>query len=135
MMESEAFIPKNELEKKLLAAWEGSMSGDEFMHELLVSEVFMPIEDDEVMPGVQRSSRAQPLVLEAEDGTRVIAVFTSPDRAKPFLKDYPRYGGGLLTEFKWLLEKMGAGHDHGVALNPGCEVGFDMEQEMLSQLS
>lgn len=132
MMASEAFMPKNELEKKLLAAWEGSMSGDEFMQELLVSEVFLPIEDDEVMPGVQRSSRAQPLVLEAEGGARVLAVFTSPDRAKPFLKDFPRYGGGLLTEFKWVLEKMGAGH--GVALNPGCEVGFDMEPEMLSQL-
>jgi hypothetical protein len=133
MMASEVFIPKNELEKKLLAAWEGSMSGDEFMQELLVSEVFMPIEDDEVMQGVQRSSRAQPLVLEAEDGTQVVAVFTSPDRAKPFLKDFPLYGGGLLTEFKWVLEKMGAGH--GIALNPGCEVGFDMEPEMVNQLS
>jgi len=133
MMASEAFIPKNELEKKLLAAWEGSMSGDEFMQELLVSEVFMPIEDDEVMQGVQRSSRAQPLVLEAEDGTRVLAVFTSPDRAKPFLQGYPLHNGGLLTEFKWVLEKMGAGH--GITLNPGCEVGFDMEPEMLSQLS
>lgn len=133
MMASETFIPKNELEKKLLAAWEGGISGDEFMQELLVSEVFMPIEDDEVMQGVQRSSRAQPLVLEADDGTRVLAVFTSPDRAKPFLRDFPLYGGGLLTEFKWVLEKMGAGH--GVALNPGCEVGFDMEPEMVSQLS
>lgn len=133
MMESEAFIPKNELEKKLLAAWEGSLSGDEFMQELLVSEVFMPIENDEVMQGVQRSSRAQPLVLEAEDGTKVLAVFTSPDRAKPFLEDFPLYGGGLLTEFKWVLEKMGAGH--GVVLNPGCEVGFDMEPEMLSQIN
>ncbi|MHB1591121.1 MAG: SseB family protein [Sulfuricella sp.] len=133
MMASVAFIPKNELEKKLLAAWEGSLSGDEFMQELLVSEVFMPIENDEVMQGVQRSSRAQPLVLEAEDGTQVVAVFTSPDRAKPFLQDFPLYGGGLLTEFKWVLEKMGSGH--GIALNPGCEVGFDMEPEMLSQLS
>jgi hypothetical protein len=132
MMASEVFNPKNELEKKLLATWEGSMSGDEFMQELLVSEVFMPIQDDDIMPGVQRSTRAQPLVLEAEDGTRVLAVFTSPDRAKPFLKDFPLYGGGLLTEFKWVLEKMGTGH--GVTINPGCEVGFDMEPEMLSQL-
>jgi len=133
MMASEAFIPKNELEKKLLAMWEGSMSGEEFMHELLASEVFMPIEDDEVIQGLQRSSKAKPLVLEAEDGTQVLALFTSPDRAKPFLKDFPAYSGGLLTEFKWVLEKTGSGH--GVALNPGCEVGFDMEPEMLSQLS
>lgn len=131
-MTSEVFEPKNELEKKLVAAWEGQMSGEEFMRELLTSEVFMPIEDDEVIQGLQRSSRAKPLVLETEDGSRVLALFTSPERAKPFLKDFPRYKGGLLTEFKWVLEKMGAGH--GVALNPGCEVGFDMEPEMLGRL-
>lgn len=132
-MASEAFEPKNELEHKLLAAWEGSMSGDEFMRELLVSEVFMPIEDDEVIQGLQRSSRAKPLVLRTEEGESVLAVFTSPDRAKPFLRDFPDYSGGLLTEFKWVLEKIGVGH--GIALNPGCEVGFDMEPEMLSQIN
>ena len=132
-MEDEIFVPKNELEKKLLLAWEGNITADEFMQDLLAAEVFMPIEDDEIMPGVQRSTRAQPLVLEADDGTKVLVVFTSPDRAKPFLKDFPLYGGGLLAEFKWVLEKIGAGH--GVALNPGCEVGFDMEPEMVKQMN
>jgi hypothetical protein len=132
-MASEVFEPKNELEHKLLAAWEGNMSGEEFMQELLVSEVFMPIEDDEVIQGLQRSSRAKPLVLQTEDGESVLALFTSPDRAKPFLKDFPDYRGGLLTEFKWVLEKVGTGHS--IALNPGCEVGFDMEPDMLSQIN
>ncbi len=131
-MTSEGFAPKNELEKKLLAAWEGEMLGEDFMRELLVSEVFMPIENDEVIQGLQRSSSAKPLVLQTEEGESLLVVFTSPERAKPFLLDFPGYGGGLLTEFKWILEKMGAGR--GVALNPGCEVGFDMEPEMLSQL-
>lgn len=131
-MTSEMFEPKNELEKKLALAWEGAMSGEAFMQELLASEVFMPIEDDEVMQGVQRSSKAKPLVLQSEDGVSVLVLFTSPDRAKPFLRDYPGFTGGLLTEFKWVLEKMGTGH--GIALNPGCEVGFDMEPEMLSRL-
>jgi len=131
-MTSEVFEPKNELEKKLVLAWEGTMSGEAFMQELLASEVFMPIEDDEVMQGVQRSSKAKPLVLQSEDGAAVLVLFTSPDRAKPFLKDYPGFTGGLLTEFKWVLEKMGTGH--GIALNPGWEAGFDMEPEMLSQL-
>ncbi|MDD5241631.1 MAG: SseB family protein [Sulfuricella sp.] len=131
-MENEIFEPKNELEKKLLAAWEGEMDSEVFMRELLVSEVFMPIENDEVMPGVQRSAIAKPLMLESDDGTKIVAVFSSPDRAKSLLRDYPRYDGGLLTEFKWILEKVGVGH--GIALNPGCEVGFDMEPEMLRQL-
>lgn len=63
-MTSEGFAPKNELEKKLLAAWEGEMLGEDFMRELLVSEVFMPIENDEVIQGLQRSSSAKPLVLQ-----------------------------------------------------------------------
>jgi len=131
-MEHHVFEAKNELEKNLVLAWEGNMSGEAFMQELLASEVFMPIEDDEVMQGVQRSSKAKPLVLQSEDGVSVLVLFTSPDRAKPFLQDYPGFTGGLLTEFKWVLEKMGTGP--GVALNPGWEVGFDMEPEMLSQL-
>ena len=92
----------------------------------------MPIEDDEVIQGLQRSTRAKPLVLQTEEGESVLAVFTSPGRAKPFLKDFPAYKGGLLAEFKWVLEKLGSGH--GVVLNPGCEVGFDMEPEMLNRL-
>lgn len=131
-MTNEVFEPKNELEKKLLAAWEGSLSGDEFMHELMGSEVFMPIEDDRVVEGIQLSTRARPLVLDAEDGSKVLVLFTSPERAKSFLKDFPGYSGGLLAEFKWVLERVGSGH--GVSLNPGYEVGFDMEAEMLEQL-
>lgn len=131
-MNDEGFVAKNELEKKLLAAWNGELLGEEFMQELLASEVFMPIENDEVIQGLQRSSSAKPLVLQSEEGESLLVIFTSPDRAKAFLEDFPDYHGGLLTEFKWVLEKMSTGY--GIALNPGCEVGFDMAPDMLSQV-
>ena len=131
-MDDEVFEPRNELEKQLLSAWQGEITGEAFMQELLGAEVFMPVADEEMVMGIQRSTSARPLTLTDEEGTPVLVLFTSPERAKPFLADYPGYGGGLLAEFKWVLEKVGSGC--GIAINPGWEVGFDMEPEMIEQL-
>ena len=57
---------------------------------------------------------------------------TSPDRAKSFLSDHPDYKGGLLTEFKWVLEKLGVGY--GITINPDGELGMDLEPGMVDQL-
>lgn len=123
----------NELEEKLLAAQEGLIESEVFVQTLLQSQLFMPIQDDNSgIQGFQRSSRANPLTLEDEEGTRVLVLFTSPERAKPFLVDYPDYHGGLLAEFSWVLERIGSGV--GIAINPGFEIGMDFEPEMVEQL-
>ena len=125
---------RNILEEKLLAAQEGHISSDELLEVLLVSQVFMPVQDEKPMAlNIQRSTRAQPLALSAEDGTPILVLFSSPERAKPFLKDYPGYSGGILESFKWVLARMGT--DYGIALNPGSEVGFDMEPETVNELA
>jgi len=93
----------------------------------------MPVQDEKPsLLNIQRSARAQPLVLNAEDGTPILVLFSSPERAKAFISDYPGFGGGILTEFTWVLEKMG--RDFGIALNPGLDVGFDMEPETVNEL-
>ncbi|BBP04058.1 hypothetical protein TPL01_15630 [Sulfuriferula plumbiphila] len=103
------------------------------MRYLMDAQVFMPVEDEaNQIKGFQRSTRAQPLVLEDETGTRVLVLFTSPERAKAFVENHPGYGGGLLTEFAWVLRKMGA--PAGIALNPGLDAGFDLEPEMVADL-
>ena len=125
---------RNILEEKLLAAQEGHISSDGLLEVLLVSQVFMPVQDEKPMAlNIQRSTRAQPLTLSAEDGTPILVLFSSPERAKPFLKDYPGYSGGILESFKWVLARMGT--DYGIALNPGSEVGFDMEPETVNELA
>ena len=124
---------RNVLEEKLLAAQEGHISSDELLEVLLVSQVFMPVQDEKAPAlNIQRSTRAQPLSLSAEDGTPVLVLFSSPERAKPFLEDFPGFTGGILESFKWVLERMGTGY--GIALNPGSEVGFDMEPETVDEL-
>ena len=130
---SEAFEPRNDLELKLQAAQEGKIDGEVFMEHLMNAQVFMPVEDKIGIGGFQGSNQIKPLVVHAEDGTGVLVLFTSPERAKSFVKDYPGYEGGLLGEFKWVLETAGAGN--GIALNPGWEVGIDMEPEMVEQLA
>ena len=105
-MNEEPFEPRNDLERQLMDAQEGKISGDIFMSQLLVSQVFMPVNDKVQIQGFQ-SNRTRPLTLQSEDGTDVLVLFTSPERAKPFLTQFPDYAGGLLMEFKEVIEKLG----------------------------
>lgn len=59
----------------------------------------MPVRDDDRIKGFQRSTRALPLSVSDDDGTPVLILFSSPERAKEFVKGFPGYEGGLLTEF------------------------------------
>ena len=124
---------RNELEAKILEAQEGRITSDDLLNTLMGSQVFMPVQDEKApVLNVQRSKRAQPLVLSAEEGTPILVLFSSPERAKPFLEDYPGFTGGILESFKWVLQNMGSGY--GIMLNPESEVGFDMEPETVQDL-
>jgi hypothetical protein len=130
---SNSFEPRNELEERLMDAQHGRIGSDDLLGALMTSQVYLPVQDEKPsVLNIQRSSRAQPLVLAAEDGTPVLVLFSSPERSKEFVKEYPGYSGGILAEFTWVLEKMG--RDYAIALNPGSEVGFDMEPETVNEL-
>lgn len=130
---SEAFEPCNPLEKSLLAAQDEEISSDDLLSILMNSQVFMPVQDEKpALLNIQGSNRAEPLVLAAEDSTPILVLFSSPERAKDFISDYPGFGSGVLTEFTWVLEKMG--RDFSIALNPGLDVGFDMEPHTVNEL-
>jgi len=126
------FETRNELEEKLLAAQEGTVSGEEFMAYLMDTQIFMPVKDSIGIEGFTSSTNAIPMTLKTEDEVEVLILFTSPDRSKDFMQDFPGYDGGLLAEFKWVLERVGGGV--GVSINPGLPVGMDMEPEMIRQL-
>lgn len=125
------FIAENDLEKKLMQAQNGEISAEQFLRDMLVMQVFMPIQDKMGIGGFQDSKHAIPLSVKDEQGEMII-LFTSPERAKEFVKDYPGFDGGLLEEFKWIIEKIGGGY--GVILNPGEEVGLELEADMIEQL-
>jgi len=133
-MTQHTFEAKNDLEQKLLAAMSGGLPSDEFMRELMAAQVFMPVQDEKEsgIKGFQRTTRATPLVIADDVGGNALVVFTSPERAKDFLTDYPGYGGGLLTEFTWILERMEPGFS--IVLNPGLEAGIDVEPDIVAQM-
>lgn len=128
----EIFESRNELEEKLLAAQEGTLAGEAFMTYLMDTQLFMPVKDSIGIEGFTSSDKAIPLTLKTEDDIEVLILFTSPDRAKEFVQDFPGYEGGLLAEFKWILERTGSGV--GISINPTFPVGMDMEPEMVQQL-
>jgi len=127
------FIPQNDLERHLLDAQEGRIPPEDFIRVLLGSEVFMPVYEKHQIGGFATDTKAKPLKLQAGDGSDVLVLFTNPERAKAFVRDYPGYGGGLVVDFTWILEKLGIGY--GVTLNPGQEVGIDFEAQDLAQIA
>ena len=132
-MSDAAFEIKNELEKHLVDAISGELSSDAFMQTLFEAQIFMPVQDDSSqIKGFQNSTHARPLIIQGEDGGNVMVLFTSPERAKSFVQEFPDYGGGLLTEFKWVLERMDGGM--AIVVNPGMEVGIDIEPETVRQM-
>ncbi|MBI5936558.1 MAG: SseB family protein [Betaproteobacteria bacterium] len=126
-------LPKNDLEYLLTELHNGSLDPETFAQRLLDLQVFMPVKDEKhAIAGFQRSTQAEPLVLEADDGTAVLVLFSSPERAKNFMSDIPGYSGGLLTEFSWVLRRMA--DDVGIALNPDIELGMDFDTDMIAML-
>jgi hypothetical protein len=128
----DTFETRNEVEEKLLAAQEGQMSSEAFMEYLMETQVFMPVKDSIGIEGFTSSDKAIPLTLKTEDNIEVLVLFTSPDRSKEFVQDFPGYEGGLLAEFKWILERAGTGI--GISINPNWPVGIDLEPDMVQQL-
>lgn len=125
---------RNELEALLLAFGAGGLQPEEFARRLLEAQVFMPVKDDKhAIAGFQASTRAEPLVVEDEDGHRILVLFSEPSRARDFLAACPGYGGGMLVEFAWILRRMGA--DISIAINPEQTPSFDLDPEMVAMVA
>lgn len=133
-MDPNAFIPHNDLEKLLADVTLGTVAPEDFVARLLAGDqVFMPIKDEKhAIAGFQASTKAQPLVIEDDEGTQILVLFTSPERAKPFAEMFPDFKGGLLVEFYWVLRRIGGGFP--ISLNPGWDVGMDFDAETVAQL-
>ncbi len=128
------YAPRNEVERLLIAMNDGGSEPENFARELIAQQIFIPIKDEKhQIAGFQLSTKAQPLVIEDEEGNRVLIAFTAPERARDFIAEFPGHGGGLLTEVSWILRRIGA--DMGLSINPGQELGFDFDPDMVAMLA
>ena len=121
----------NAAEALLMQAHAGELDAETFIRQLMEVQVFMPIYEKHQIGGLQPTSsdQAVPLTLQDEAGQTVLVLFTSPERAKRFVRDYPGYGGGLLAEFKWIIEKVGVGYS--ICINPDSDPGIELDVGML----
>lgn len=130
----DAFTPRNDVERLLMEMLQGQLDPESFARRLVGVEVFMPVRDEKhQIAGFQTSTKAEPLVVEDEDGNRVLITFSSPERAKAFVAGYPGFGGGILTEMAWVLRRMG--ENMGLSINPGEELGYDFDPDMVAMLA
>lgn len=126
--------PRNDVERLLMEMQQGDLDPEAFARRLIDTELFMPVKDDKhQIAGFQTSTKAEPLVVEDDEGNRVLITFSSPERAKAFVAAFPGFSGGLLTEVSWILRRMG--EDMGLAINPGEELGFDFDADMVAMLA
>ncbi|HEX8978913.1 MAG TPA: SseB family protein [Parasulfuritortus sp.] len=132
-MDSPTFEPRNELEHLLLDMISMEADPEASAQRLINMQVFMPVKDEKhQIAGFQRSTQAEPMVLEDDEGHRAVILFSAPERAKDFLSQFPDYSGGLLTEFSWVLRRMG--ENMSIAINPGIDEGFDFDPHMVAML-
>jgi hypothetical protein len=124
---------RNAVENLIAAMHEGHLAPEEFARRLLKEQLFMPVQDEKhKIAGFQASTKAAPLIVDDEDGNRILVLFTSPDRAKTFLAHHPGYSGGLLTEFAWVVQRMAEGV--AISINPGQDPGMDLDPEMVAMM-
>jgi len=59
----------------------------------------------------------KPLTLNAQEGFPVLAVFTTPSKVTPWLKEQPAFQHSLVTDFAWAVSITRP--PFGIAVNPG----------------
>ncbi len=112
-------VPSNDLETALVAAKKGELPLREFLAKLLDSEIAVP-SANEVLEG---GYGLRPLLFE-RDGTPMVAIFSSRERAKLFEAQAPH---ALVIEARAFLS--GLSTHAGVVLNPGYTEGLDISPE------
>jgi len=122
---------KNKLEQKLQAASKGALDVDEFMQYLLSAQVFLPMMNDNEQ-GLHKDLRTEPLLLDTDGNFNIMPVFSSPEAAKDFLKNFKDYSGGLLLDFTRVLDRID--QSLGISINPDSEFGIDLDPTVIQQL-
>ncbi len=117
-------VPGNALETALVAAKQGELRLVEFLPVLLESDVVVP-SANEVLAG---GYGLRPLLFD-RDGTPMVAIFSSAERAKPFEAQAPH---ALVVKARTFLA--GLAPQAGVVLNPGWDQGLDLGPEGIREI-
>ena len=122
--------PLNDLEKQLAELMEGKITQIDFLRTFLTAQLYIMV-DGEPTGGVLGDKK--PMVIAASpEAPRLLAVFSSPTRAKRMTEQFAEYSFPILVDAAWALEHTGS--HMGLAFNPGCANGFELAPEGAEQL-
>jgi hypothetical protein len=122
---AERFAPTNELEELLLTHSTTLATLGVFLQRLMVSKVVVLVRQGS-------EGATYPMKITGANGTPVVALFTSADRATVWAERYEEYRTAVVVDARWALSRIEAGC--GIAVNPGHPVGFEVSAEGLPKL-
>lgn len=120
----------NELERSLAGVMEGTIPKEEFLKTFLTSSLYILL-DGEPVGGVL-GDRVPMVFAPSAESERMIAVFSSPLRTAAMKAKFAEYQHPVLVDTAWVLNHVGP--STGIALNPGCALGFEMASSGAQQL-
>jgi hypothetical protein len=120
----------NDLETHLFEMWEGKMSKEDFLRVFLMSDLFIVVDGEPL--GNTLGDRKPMVISAAIDQPKMIAVFSSPERASRMTAQFPDYNFPIRVDTNWVLHCIGP--SMGVAFNPGWEMGFEIAPDGAQQL-
>jgi len=124
----QAFIPANDLEKKLSRIGRGKTTQLKAFNFFLNSIVVVLLKPS----GERTDSKDKPLTLRGPGGEPLVAIFSSSERAVPARKHHRSYTS-VARMPAWHFVS-GLPQDRGIVVNPGWPVGFTLLPDDLNGL-
>lgn len=121
---TQSFVPMNELESMLVQAKNGQAPVSDLIRALVDSDVALPSRSEVLADG----KGFEPLLFSKEK-VQMVACFTDKSRIGEYVKMTPYC---LVMKGKDFLRGLPSGH--GVVINPGQEVGFDISPDGVSEV-
>lgn len=76
---------------------------------------------------------ARPLTLNSPNGFAVMALFTTHEKAAPWVQQAPAHVHALFVDFAWIVR--GLAPRVGLVINPGDALGLELQPETAQKLA
>ncbi len=120
------------LESKLEAARRGQCSAPELFEEMLAAQIIVLL-DKPIAEDGRWDATAKPLTLHSPNGFAVMAIFTTHQKAAPWVQQSPAHIHALFVDFAWIVR--GLAPNVGLVINPGDALGLELQPETAQKLA
>jgi hypothetical protein len=104
---------------------------DHLVEALIESKIAIPL--DKGLENGALPADFKPLTLNAQQGYPVLATFTTPDKATPWIQQHPAFKHSLVTDFTWAVRLTRP--PFGIAVNPGYKHAFTLSPAEVQALA